>query len=309
MKIDRLFSIVLELLNRERVSAAELAVRFEVSVRTIYRDVEAIDRAGIPVMSYAGRDGGFGILPNFKLERQFLSFSDMLTILSSLKGMEAAFGENDLKDAIGKIRSLVPQNRAAELERRQEQIHLDIRPWGYRNMEQETLAVISDAVKQSRLLKFRYSDSVNKASERTIEPMTLVFKGYAWYLFGYCLLRNDYRLFRISRMRDPEMLDGGFERRGMTYVEFEKQTEGEMKTVVLTLRFPKNFIARAMDYFPGAKLVEELETFTVTVNMPDTEWLDSFLLSFGGDMEVVSPENVRARVLKTAEAVAGRYKK
>ncbi len=307
MKIDRLFSIVMELLNRDKVPASELAKRFEVSVRTIYRDLEAVDRAGIPVVSYAGKNGGFGILPNFKLERQFLSFSEMVTIISSLRGIRTAFGDSEVQDAIGKIRSLVPQNRAEEFERREEQVVIDILPWGYREKERELLEKVGDAIRQCRLVEFDYVDWNNRPTRRVLEPMTAVFKGYAWYLFGYCRKREDYRIFRVSRIRNLETLPGIFERRSYTYREFEEKTEVQMPMTTVKLRFPQALRVRMGDYFGESSFEDDGEYFTVCVELPDNEWLDSFLLGFGSQVEILDPPGLRERIACLAGEICKHY--
>lgn len=130
MKIDRLLSIVVMMLTRDRIPAAELARRFEVSVRTIYRDVDAINLAGIPIVSFQGNSGGLGIHESYKLDRQVLTLSDMVSILSALRSISAAFESTELESALDKVQSLVPKEKRTEVDELQDQIVVDILPWG-----------------------------------------------------------------------------------------------------------------------------------------------------------------------------------
>lgn len=125
-----MLTITIMLLNRERISAKELADKFEISVRTVYRDIEAINLAGIPIISYSGNNGGFGIMENYKIDRQLLTLNDMTAILSALKGVNTTLEDRELDSAIEKIKSLLPRDRAFEMDQRSEQIIFDILPWG-----------------------------------------------------------------------------------------------------------------------------------------------------------------------------------
>ena len=138
MRIDRMLAITVMMLNRDRISARELAERFEVSIRTIYRDIEAINLAGIPVISYPGNNGGFGIMDNYKIDRQVLSLKDMLSILSALKAISSSLEFSELDNAIEKINSLVPRGKTGQKNLFAEQFVVDILPWGFRK-RQKTL--------------------------------------------------------------------------------------------------------------------------------------------------------------------------
>jgi predicted DNA-binding transcriptional regulator YafY len=223
MRIDRMLSITVMLLNRERIPAKELADKFEVSVRTIYRDIDAINMAGIPIVSYQGNSGGFGIMPNYKLERQLLTFDSMVSILSALKGVNQTLGDESIDGAIEKITSLVPKEKADDLHSMTERIVMDILPWGSSRRQRENLQLVHAAIAANKLVEFDYLSDNGSIVNRSVEPMTLVFKGYAWYLFGYCLVRKDFRLFRLTRMRELAILDDSFNRKNVSYRDYIKK--------------------------------------------------------------------------------------
>ena len=159
MRIDRMLAITVLLLNRDRISARELADRFEVSIRTIYRDVDAISMAGIPITSYAGKQGGFKIIDSFKLDRQLLTMKDMLTMLSALKGINATLENEELDSAIDKITCLIPDDKTSLLEDHLQHISIDILPWGTQKKQQKFLKQIHNSITENYIIEFRYENT------------------------------------------------------------------------------------------------------------------------------------------------------
>ena len=308
MRIDRMLSITVMLLNRERVAARELAQRFEVSVRTIYRDIEAINLAGIPIVSYPGNNGGYGIMENYKIDRQVLTLKDMIAIVSSLKGINTALEDQELDSAIEKIRSLVPKNKTDQLELHLEQMVIDILPWGYPKRHKERLKMIYESIVHNRLLHFVYRNSKGEKRSRTVEPMTLVFKGYTWYLFAYCCMREDYRLFRLSRMNNLKSQDQFFARRRGSYRDFMEPDERKLNMAHLVLRFSPRARVRVEDYFDEEQIsIRRDGSLIVKVSFPEDEWVYSFILSYGEDVEVVEPLHIRKIVKEKAKKITSLY--
>ena len=205
MRIDRMLSITIMLLNRDRISARELAEKFEVSVRTIYRDIEAINIAGIPVVAHSGTNGGFSIMENYKIDRQYLTLNDMISIITSLNSVGFILDDINADSAMEKIRNLVPREKESEINLKAEQIVIDILPWGYPVKYKRMLKEIQRAIKSNYLTNIFYTNSRRESVSRLIEPMTLILKGYIWYLFAFCRLKNDYRIFRLSRIFDMKI--------------------------------------------------------------------------------------------------------
>jgi predicted DNA-binding transcriptional regulator YafY len=294
MRIDRMLSIIVMLLNKDRVSARELSDKFEVSIRTVYRDIDAINLAGIPIVSYSGNNGGFGIMDTFKMDRQLFSVKDMLNVLSALKGINTALEDKELDSAIEKISSLVPREKSEEMKLHLEQIVIDILPWGFTEKQKEYLRLIHNAIGNSRLVSFSYQNSKGEKSTRTIEPMTLMFKGYAWYLFGFCLLKNDYRFFRISRMKTPKILNQEYKRRATSYHKFIFADTQKSKIVDLVLRFSPEVKQKIEDYFDEDSITHlKSGDLIVKVSFPEDEWVYSFILSYGEFVEIIEPHHIR----------------
>ena len=200
MKIDRLVSMIMILLERERISAQALADMFEVSPRTIYRDIDTINMSGIPVNSVPGVGGGFEIMQQYKIDKKIFSTSDLSAILMGLSNLSTLIRGDELVNALAKVKSFIPAGTAKDIELKANQIFIDLSPWIGNTKIQAYLEIIKASLSESKLLSFEYADRYGNKTARTAEPYQLVLKNSHWYLQGYCLNRNDFRLFKISRM-------------------------------------------------------------------------------------------------------------
>lgn len=308
MRLERLLAIVIILISRRHITAGELAERFSVTVRTIYRDIEAISAAGIPVVTRQGQGGGFEIMENYRLSRQVLTFRDMVALIGTFRGVSSILNNEDLQLALDKITSLVPRERRAELIDRCQQVAIDIVPWGPQDYLRSLFASINTAILEQQCVEFSYRDQKSITTTRRVEPMTLLFKGSTWYLFGYCCKRNDYRLFRLSRIRDLKILNQPFERRNQSYEDYLNIDSRTIPTHRILLRCSAN-IREAIEggFGPECIVSEEDSYFTVALEMEDSDWLLGMLLSFGSHLEVLEPEFLRQRVIDSIKKVALLY--
>lgn len=307
MRIDRMLAITVILLNRKRISARALADKFEVSVRTIYRDIDALNSAGIPVVSYPGNDGGFGIVDTFKLDRQLFTFRDMISVISALNGLNKTLEDSELDNVIEKIRNLVPREKSGELDLSLEQFIIDVLPWGARQKQRELIQIVHNAIVNKKLLEFTYRNSKGEETRRAVEPMTLLFKGYAWYLFGFCQLRNDYRFFRLSRISNPDSSQIDFQRRDKSYNEFETDQKNQ-KPVSLVFKFSPEVRFRVEDFFDPED-IEILENggTIVRVQWPEDEWVYSMILSYGEHIQVLEPAHICEKILQKVKKIVTNF--
>ncbi len=183
MRVERMLTIIVMLLNRPRISAKELADKFEVSIRTVYRDLDAINQAGIPVISYQGNNGGFGIMDNYKLSHQLLTFENLSSILAALKGFNSSFEDSELDGSIEKLRNLIPADKVDELSQQMKQIIITKQPWTKSSRHKELISLLRQAIENTRMVHIDYRNYAGEISSRQVEPISLVFKGYTWYLF------------------------------------------------------------------------------------------------------------------------------
>ncbi|MFC0390032.1 helix-turn-helix transcriptional regulator [Paenibacillus mendelii] len=313
MKLERLMAITILLLNRKRVQAQELADRLEVSLRTIYRGLETLSMSGIPIVSYSGNDGGFEIMESFRLDRQLLSFDELHTLFTALKSLHStlALKKDDmdrLLDKVGALLSRTEHKRIADTD----QIAVDLTPWKSGTASLSLYEALHAAVQEKKLIRFTYTDSHGAVTERSIEPHMLVLKGYTWYVHGYCLTREDYRLFRLTRMRDMIILPESFNRRSMTLTEVNEQWEKawDQETVNLVLRFTGTAIVPAMDHFDAADTDQQSDGSLIVrtqYSYKSYESLIGFLLGFKSDLYIIEPDYLAAAVCQSALDVYSLY--
>jgi len=298
LKIERLLTITVLLLNRRRVTAKELAERFEVSVRTIYRDVETLNGAGIPVISNQGHEGGLTIPDNYKLSRQLLTFDDMLSILTTLQGVNRTMQNSDLQRVIEKITALIPEEKESQYQNHADSFVIDINHWGMADLQRETLQKVHEAVGRSLLLGFSYTGADGRKSLRLVEPHTLVYKNFTWYLLAYCRNRLDFRFFRLSRMRELAPNQGHFVRRQVG--PLSRFTDPDSRPLVeLIVKFIPAIRVKVEEHFSPAQLQYSADgAIIATMTFPENPWILSFLLSFGSDAEILSPPRWREAIEK-----------
>ena len=307
MKIERLLAITVMLLNRRRVTARELAEHFEVSVRTVYRDVETLNGAGIPVISTQGHEGGLTIPDNYKLSRQLLTFEDMLSLLTALKGINQTLQNGDIERIIDKIAALIPEEKEPLYRTHADSFVIDITPWGTVDNHRDKVQIVHEAVSRSQLLGFAYTGANGRGSQRLVEPHTLLYKGFTWYLLAWCRMRRDFRLFRLSRMRGLQTLPEYFVRRPVPPLSqfFEQDSR---PPVELVLKFHPALRIKVEEHFASSQLRHATDgSLVATLTMPEDDWILSFLLSFGSDLEVLSPPRWREEIKKTCRAVKKIY--
>lgn len=308
MKIERMLTIIVILLNRRRITAKELADKFEVSVRTIYRDIESINMAGIPVISYSGNNGGYGIMENYKLNHQLLTLNNLFSILSALNGINSTFEDMELESSIEKLRNLIPQDQSQQLNLHLEQIIIDMPAWAITPKQKQMIKTIRMAISKSSCIILEYRNYSNDISKRQIEPMSLIFKGYTWYLFAYCHLKSDFRVFRISRIIDLRVEDTEFTRRNRSYHEIEAISKAYEEMTSVTLKFSPLVRSRVEDIFNDNKIeIQKSGELVVTAEFPDKEWLITLILSFGEHVEVLGPKQVRDTIISRVNLMYKKY--
>ena len=308
MKIERMLTIIVILLNRNRVTATELAEKFEVSVRTIYRDIETINLAGIPIISHSGNNGGFSIYEDYKLNHQVLTMNNLSSLLSVLTDINTTVDDIELESSIEKLQNIVPENKIDDLKLYSEQIIIDLHPYGDSPSQKTLVKTIRQAITQTRLLTIAYRNYDNVASNRQIEPMSLVFKKYTWYLYAYCLLKEDFRLFRVSRIRDYHMDEQSFERRKKSYHEMMALENEQTEMIEIVLKISAMMKSRVEDIFKEEDItVLETGDFYIESMMPQQDWLMSLIFSFGEHVEVLEPKELRQQISSKLKLMNNKY--
>jgi len=308
MKIDRLVSIIVILLDKQRIGARELADMFEVSPRTIYRDIDTINMAGIPVCSAPGVGGGFEIMQKYKIDKKVFSTADLSAILMGLSNLSMMIRGDELVNALAKVKSFIPADRAKDIEVKANQICIDLSPWiGNRNI-QAYLEIIKTSLLESKLLSFEYTDRYGNKTARIAEPYQLVLKDSHWYWQGYCLKRNDFRLFKISRISNLQMLQESFTPR-----DYQKPTldfADIMATMqnTIKIRIHKSVMDRVLYFCPYEHFSPDgNEHYIVSFPFIENEYYYNILFSFGDKCECLEPLHIRAEMKRRIHDIAALY--
>lgn len=292
MQESRLFKILYHLLEKGRATAPELAERFEVSVRTIYRDIDALSEAGIPVYAETGRNGGIYLLEDFVLNKALLSEKEKQEILASIQSLSAV-GAPYNKNMMTKLSALFKVTSEDWME-------ADFSRWGEKTRDNEKFENIKSAVIRHKAMRILYEGSYHGGSERIIYPLKLMYKAKEWYIKAFCTQKQDFRIFKLTRMIEWEVMDKEFE--PMTFPEYEDESEQRGNTIVL--RFSKETAYRVFDEFNMSQVTRlEDGDLRVEANMPEDEWLIGYILSFGTQVDVIEPLYLREVIAKRAKEI------
>lgn len=308
MKVDRLISIIMILLDKKRIGGRELADLFEVSPRTIYRDIDAINMAGIPVCSTSGVGGGFEIMENYKIDKKFFSTADLSALLMGLSSLSDMVRGDELVHALAKVKSFIPADRAKEIELKVNQINIDLSPWMGNPDIQSYLERIKTALQQSKLLTFEYIAHHGNKTARTAEPYQLVLKNSHWYLQGYCHKRNDYRLFRLSRMSNLQMQEETFTARDYQKPILDFAEILETMQTKIKIRIHKSVLDRALDFCSYEDISpDDDEHYIVSFPFIENQYHYNILFSFGDKCECLEPLHIRAEMKRRIREIANIY--
>lgn len=304
MKLERLISMIYMLLNNEILSASELADKYNVSQRTIYRDIETICAAGIPVVSYQGVNGGYGIMEEYKMDRSLLGSYDVDSLVTVLQSMSTVFQDERAAETIRRLKTIQGGQQSSSLS-------LDI---GGRAVYRKSLQLLRDSIAGLRIVEFHYISLKNERMERTVEPVQLLYRNDSWYLYVYCRSRQDYREFKLSRMEELKSTGLHFADRHQPkddQKEWSGYQAGDSKAVEVIIRFSATSLARALDRLHLAEK-EYHDDGSLTVRFQSDEhsltgWLPHLILGFGEDAEVIEPPALREHMAQKLQLMLGKY--
>lgn len=308
MKVERLISIIMVLLDKERISAQTLADRFEVSLRTIYRDIDAINMAGIPVRSISGVGGGIEIMPNYKMDRKTFSTNDLSAILMGLSNISNMTQSKELSNALAKVKSFIPANSAKDIELKANQIYIDLSPWMGGRDAHNYLEMIKKALHEKNNLSFDYADRYGNKTTRLVEPYQLVMKNSHWYVHGYCLKRNDFRLFRLFRMSNLQLEDTFFTPRDFEKPQLDFTDEVATMVETIQIRIHQSVMDRVLDFCAYEEFSPDGDDHYM-VNFPfiENDYYYTILFSFGNKCECLEPQHIRTEMKRRVNELATMY--
>ena len=298
MKIDRLLAIVTILLQQEKVTAPILSERLEVSTRTIFRDIEDICKAGIPVITTQGANGGISIAEGFKLDKNVFTTDELQKIVTGLKSLQSVSDTVKIETLISK---LTPDGPTPI----EEQIHIDLGSH-YRTSISEKIENIRKAIQEHRLISFDYYSEKGRSS-RKIEPYSIFYKWSAWYVIGYCTDRNDFRLFKLNRIWNDKVSEESYIPREIpgTRMNLDQWFDDENRITVLL--DPSVQYRIVEDYGPNCFQNTEDGKLMFTLRYTNREFAITCLMGFADKVRVLEPDDIAQEVKSRARKIVALY--
>lgn len=325
LKTERLLETVFLLLDKRKVTAEELATRFGVSKRTVLRDMESLALARIPLYGRQGKEGGFSLMDTFVLDKSLLTAEEQKEILSALETMKP-FTENHTEKLLVKLKGIFSSPEA-----RTDWLEVDFSRWGKKTGDSEKFNLLKTCILKRQPVTFVYSGTSGKTENRQTYPLKLVFKKNTWYLQGFCPDKNDYRIFKLNRLRRLSVLPGNFEDKyhpplldTSEYVPENPATNPPdtsnpnppdttmpnppIPVISLTLQFSPEAAYRVYDEFEPEEIKRNDDgSFTVEVSYPETDWVYGYILSFGSTVTVIAPRKAAEIIKSRSEKIFQKY--
>lgn len=295
MKNNRLFGILYLLLSSDTITAKELSEYFEVSTRTIYRDIETLSEFHIPIYMSKGKNGGIHLLENYKFDKTLLTDEEQNQILFSLQGMNKLQVMNN--DIYEKMKHLF-------IKTEDNWFDVDFSVWSYSSLHKEIFEQLKKAIINKNKIEFSYFSTYGKQTKRKVEPLKLCFKYNSWYLCGFDIHKEDYRFFKIMRMKELSVLEETFDRTMDKKIELQ---DAPFNMIKLVLQIDKELAYRVYDEFEESSIKEENDGFLVTVEFPYTDWVYGYLLSFGEHLKVLEPDNIKKEIIERLQKSLKNY--
>lgn len=291
MKESRLFQILYYLLEKGQATGSELAEKFEVSVRTIYRDIDALSEAGIPIYAEQGRSGGIRLMEDFVLDKALFSDAEKQTILDAIQNLAVIERADGV--VLRKLSALFGIQTESWVE-------IDFSKWGSVPQEEQKFELLKSAILSHRVVEILYAGTNGSVKRRKIQPLKLLCKSGNWYIKAYCMEKQDFRVFKMGRIVEAAALAETF--LPMPFPEEDDGRDVELREIVL--RFSKEAAYRVYDEFDVSQITpQEDGTFLVRSRMPEDVWLVNYLLSFGCDVTVIEPEYLRQVLAEEARKI------
>lgn len=299
MKIDRLLGIITILMQRKKVTAQYFAEHFEVSRRTIHRDIDAICRAGIPIVTLQGADGGISIADGFVLDKQALTDRDLASILTGLQGLGSIAENPQVKNLIHKL-SPNGQPGAAPADMR-----IDLSAF-HRASLSSKITAISTAITQSRRICFQYY-SDKGTSDRTLDSYHLQYKWNAWYVYGFCAAQNGFRLFKLNRLWNLTVTQEPFRRKDPPPQEDMEDRFLTEENRIVALFDPAVEYLLVEEYGPGSYRNAADGSLEFDFHYTNKEYMIRWLLGFGDRVKVLYPSDLAAEICESAKKILRLY--
>jgi predicted DNA-binding transcriptional regulator YafY len=309
MKYETMLKILFLLLAKGKVSAKYIAQRFEISTRTVMRYLDTMSLANIPIIADPGRNGGFYIANTYKLPANFLTEKEFNAVVSTLSSYNQNIQNNSINSAIDKLLSIKSIDQRT-VDVKSGNLIIDGSSWNGNDTTKNVISLISDAIEDNKKTLIGYVDRNGEETLRVIEPHVIVFKQGLWYVFAYCNLRKEFRLFKTGRIHSATLLKTKFIKQNVEKLDIPLDywnTVKEGEDVVL--KIDKSVISDVEEWL-GIETIESVNgEFFANAKLPVDNGLISKILGYGDGVKVLGPVHLKEKVLSKALAVVNLYKK
>lgn len=308
MKIDRLIAIIMMMLEHKTVRAQSLADKFEVSLRTVYRDLDALNKAGIPITAVPGIHGGFSIMEEYKVTHRLFTLPDIAMLFMGLQSMSTLVGSKELEGTRTRLKSIIPAEQRHMVELMSHQFMIDITPWLGNPHLATHMETIRTALSQQRVVSFSYTDRLRKNSLRHVEPYQLLMKECRWYLRAFCLEKQDFRLFKFTRIQQLTLTSTYFVPRPLPALpELRQQMQSQQRRIQLAVH--ASILDQVLEYCSEEDIISHEKEDWYVINFPFVadEFGYQILFGFGHRCICLSPEDIRQEMLQRIQLTEKNY--
>ena len=302
MQISRLFEIVYLLMNKKNCTAKELSEHFEVSQRTIYRDIDTLCQSGVPIYTVKGKGGGIALMDNFIINKSVLSKQEQDEILAALSGFQAA-SNSEASQALKKLNALFGNQRS-------DWIEVDFSNWSRNEEDKQKFHLLKEAILSCHVIHFRYFNSYGQESERSLEPYKLAFRGQGWYLYGFCRTKKEFRYFKTTRIKELTIETETFPFNQAYAAQKELPPYVPSKPpMIVELQIDAEMGYRVYDEFPQEAITKNNDgSFLIHTSLQQGGWLTGYLMSYEDHITILSPPDLRDSMIQKHKKALEKYK-
>lgn len=306
MKLARMLGITMSLLTHDKITAKEFASKYEVSQRTILRDMDELSAAGIPIVARQGNTGGFSILESFKLEKNFLTTDEMEILRSLLRGFKDSILDEESEGILNKLSTIGGNKPCPEVSN--ETMVMDFSGWADPIHLKNMVTVLKKSIEELKVVEIQYFNNNGYESIRKIHPCHLLLKNSTWYVHGFCQRAKDYRIFKLTRIKVIHETEEVFEKHSVEAPTGESFLGNSKVSETIKLKFQKEAFSRLFDFFDKESMTFlDSGEIIVNVEFPIDEWIYFHVLSFGTYVEVLEPEWLRKEMVKRIKSMVDIY--
>ena len=308
MKFEIMVGILFDLLSKKCVTAKYLSEKYEVSIRSIYRYINSLEMAGVPLYSVKGNNGGFKIIEQYKLSSTFMSVKEFEQVINALTAINEGVPNKILESALTKLKASI-KNEYAGFDIKSGNLIIDAGPWGDTVGYKSKLILIQKSIEEQVKIDFEYHDRNGEITNRIIEPHLILFKQGIWYVYAYCSLRESFRFFKIGRINNLNLLNEKFTRKEINKSELPLDY-WHQNILAETIEFEvdKSILSDIQEWIGVNNVSIKKEKYLANAKLPFDEGLISKLMSYGNKIKIISPAKLRERILEVANQILKNYK-